>query len=461
MPDIAPATTRTDGETQIMTPRLEKPHLLGVTLLATAIGLMGCGGGGSDSSSGGSSGGDTSDARITLTPDRFDFGLITEGNLDEIPPRKVVIGNEGTTSYNIADISVRLDSQAAFRLIDSDGSDRCQARPFALAPGDQCSVAVEFQPRQFGEFEAALIVQSDDPANPSVGGTLKGAYRPIESINVTVNQINACPRSDDAQAFVSVTDQAGFPIPDLHQSDFSLAGFPIDSVEPVGPSLTDLALGIVMDYSGSITNLPSAVANMEEGATLLVDAMKDGDEADIIKYAQDVQLMTPDGFTSDKDVLKAAIEEEPTAIGRGTAFYDATVEAIERMEAREERRERKTIIALTDGQDNASSQELPDAIVAALATDVPVFTVGFGDVNEDELGELARETGGLFYNPAGDANLQQVFKQLARILFDEQYLIYFTPPTSDEASSLEVTLEFERLGSAFRGTGGKTIQACP
>ncbi|WP_018168298.1 VWA domain-containing protein [Thioalkalivibrio sp. ALMg9] len=452
-----------------MTLEYGKSRLLVPALLAASIGLSGCGGGGGGDGGGG---GTTPSAGITVVPERFDFGIITEGNEDHVLPRQFIIRNEGTTSSNIADISLRRDDFGAFSVDTSGGSNPCGAPPFDLAGGGSCTVEVEFDPRRFDTYEALLIAQSDDPNTPTVGSTLAGTYERIKSINVTVNQINACPRPDEPhQAFVSVTDQAGWPISDVQSfGGFTLEGLDLIGVRQVGGTSTDtdLSLSIAMDYSGSITDFPDAVDNMEAGAKSLVDAMKDNDKdkADIIKYALDVKPMTLSGFTSDKDVLETAIDKDPGDIGRDTAFYYATEIAIDRFETEGGTNDRKAVIALTDGEDTTVPVDerdlaLDDAIAQALGEDIPVFTIGFGQyLQKDELQQLAVETGGLFYELASDANLQQVFVQVALLLFKDQYVIDFGGLSGNEESSFEVAVKYEKYGEVFVADGDKTIQAC-
>jgi hypothetical protein len=68
-----------------------------IGLAALSLTLVACGG-----SSGGGSGGSGSTpppASIVVQPSSFDFGLVTEGNLDEVPARRFTIRNNGTSSY--------------------------------------------------------------------------------------------------------------------------------------------------------------------------------------------------------------------------------------------------------------------------------------------------------------------------------------------------------------------------
>jgi VWFA-related protein len=435
-----------------------KLKILAPILLLAPLSIIGCGGGSGE--------GGTSGAAITVSPAGFDFGLVTEGNLDEVAPRQFVISNTGTDSYNVSNIRLVNDDPDEFDLDERDGADPCNARAFSLAPGDSCTITVRFAPAptNFGSFRAALLVQTNDPNADSIARSLAGTYARIESINVTVNQINACPRPQQAaKVFVSVTDQGGFPVRGLTLANFALreggSTLSVADARSVANSNTDLALSIVMDYSSSITNFPSAVDSMEQGAKLLVDRMQATDEAEIIKYADTVKFMLPGGFTSDKAVLQAAIAQDPEFVS-GTAFYDATVAAVDRISTWN--KDRKVVISLTDGEDTRSTGNLAQAIANALNTDVPVFTVGFGNVDAVELQTLASGTGGLFYNPAAAANLEQVYQRLANLLFEDQYVLtYVTNLQDGDTPVLEVTADFFKDNTRFQGQGSKTILVCP
>jgi len=439
-----------------------KSTLLVPALLTVSIGLVGCGGSSSGGSSNGGGGGDTSSAGITVLPERFNFGLVTEGNLPDVGPRTFTLSNEGETSYSISNMSLTGTDPADFVLDEFGGAAPCEALTLNLAPDDSCTVAVSFAPRSFDSFNAALLLRTNDPNAASVARSLSGTYAEVEEINLTVNQINACPRSQAAQAFITVTDQAGFPIRDLTLDDFTLEELGIGpvsnpTVTPVGQSNTALALSHVMDYSGSMVRADGAIENMEEAANTLINGMQANDVADVIKYAAEIRFMLED-FTSNREALQAAIAEDPQFEG-GTAFYDATVAAIARLGPRDE--DRRVVISLTDGRDTRSENNLDETIMEALGTDIPVFTVGFGRVDVEELRALAEDTGGLFYNPAGDANLQQVAQQLTSLLFKDQYVITFDSALDDgESGSLEVKAEFVKDDTPFKGVGSKTILAC-
>ena len=401
-------------------------------------------------------------ASITLTPASFDFGTVTEGNLEEVPARRFVIQNVGTASYNVESIRLEGQNPTAFALDVNAGVNPCGAAVRTLGPGGSCGVDVRFAPAAFGSFAAVLVVQSNDPVSPSVNAALQGRYAAVEEVNVTVSQIDACPRELPANVYVSVTDQGGFPVRNLGLSDFGLTeggqAATLNAVNTVGNAASSISLSIVMDYSGSITNFPEAVENMEEAASILVDKFGANDEGDVIKFRGTAKFML-DGFTSDKAELLAAIAEDPNIQQGGTATYDATIAAIERIRSRT--KDRKAVIVLTDGEDSTSS-DLAGTIDVALDGDVPVYTVGFGDVDALALSALATETGGVFYEPAASDNLAAVYQQLANLLFDDQYVLsYVSAVPTGASATVEVSVDFVRDGTGFQGSGTKTLRACP
>ena len=93
------------------------------------------------------------------------------------------------------------------------------------------------------------------------------------------------------------------------------------------------------------------------------------------------------------DVL--TIESYP--FGGSTALWDGVVEGTVMLASAGNGRQ--LIVAMTDGRNNSSSNDIDDAIAQAQQINVPVHTIGFGDegdVNVEDLTRLANETGGEF-----------------------------------------------------------------
>jgi VWFA-related protein len=429
-----------------------------VCLASLSLTLVACGGG---SSSGGGGGGGSPTASITIQPGSFDFGLVTEGNLDEVPARRFTIRNNGTSAYNLSSIRLEGGTPAEFSLDLSAGSAACGSSVVALSPGASCEAEVRFAARNFGTFGTRLVVNSNDPVAPEVRSTVVGTYAEVLDVHVAVSQIKACPRELPARLFVSVTDQAGFPVRGLGLPDFGLQelgnGMTLDSAASVANANATISLSILMDWGNSTQRSPEIMEATEEAAGTLVKQLGEQDEADIAKFSRHVVFMLDD-FSSDKDELLEAIAADPELPG-GSGIYDAIEAAIDRLKVRT--KDRKALVVLTDGRDNSTESDLSKVIAAALGEDIPVFPVGLGELNLVDLTQLAADTGGVFYQPEAAENLSAAYQQLANLLFKDQYVLSYVSATpADATASVEVFVEFLKDGKVFEGSGSKTMLAC-
>lgn len=433
-------------------------------LFATLAGCGGSGGGG------GGGVGDNIDPRaaITVDPAKYDFLTLTEDN--SATPRDVVVQSAGSADLRIS--SIALFNTTAFTLDIDPEQDPCGPLVRADLPlksGESCRFRVGFNPPKHdspAEFEAASIIQSNATV-PSFPLVLRGKYERASEINVAISQIEACDRPDvDATVYVSVTDQAGFPIKTLTGGDFSFREMPLGGefalIEPVHldgfVDQENLSVSLIMDYSGSITDRD--LRNMETAATSFIRRLNEGDEAEIIKY--DSKIITMQGFTSDQEKLERAIKEAPPLDRGGTAFYDAifaaTTGRIIGPESPERSEVRRAVVALTDGEDNSSSMTLERIIEEALMDGTPIFPVGFGDQkNPEVLRKLARETGGVYLDLDDSDNLETIYVRVADLLFANQYVLRYSSTLGPQESGF-LEVEVTALGKSARATG--KISAC-
>ena len=282
---------------------------------------------------------------------------------------------------------------------------------------------------------------------------MRGIKENITSISVKINQVEACPRPvPPATLFVSVLDQGGFPVTTLDRVDFEIsenggANTPPATAVRVDDTVT-LSIALLLDFSGSITSVPDNVTDMKNAAIGFVDQLGINDEAEIIKYASEIEVTQP--FTSDKVLLKDAIQSDPDPadIGVATALFDAVEQAVSNIS--NSTRTRRAIIIITDGEDRNSTGTGPEstATIATVIADangnsVPVFTVGLGAANATILQQLADDTGGTFSDSPTSANLASIYQNLADLLFTDQYILTYTSDVPDtDTGNLTVTATF-------------------
>jgi VWFA-related protein len=185
-----------------------------------------------------------------------------------------------------------------------------------------------------------------------------------------------------------------------------------------------VSLGLLIDNSGSMRTLRSKV---EAAALALARASNPQDEIFVLNFNDKARIDVP--FTSDVRVLEAGIARVDS-IG-GTAMRDA-IDMAQTYLADHGTRERKVLLVITDGIDNASMATRDRIEKQAEQRDTVIFAVGlFGDVERvkqgrHELDQLAEKTGGLAYYPAGIDEIGAVALEIARQIRN-QYTIAYAP----------------------------------
>jgi Ca-activated chloride channel family protein len=185
-----------------------------------------------------------------------------------------------------------------------------------------------------------------------------------------------------------------------------------------------VSLGLLIDNSGSMRLLRSKV---EAAAVALARASNPQDEIFVLNFNDKARLDVP--FTSEVGVLEAGIGRVDS-IG-GTAMWDAVDQAQNYLTDRGTR-DRKVLLVITDGIDNASMATRDQVEKQAEQRDTVIFAVGlFGDEGRvkdgrHELDRLADRTGGIAYYPAGLDQIGDVALEIARQIRN-QYTIAYAP----------------------------------
>jgi len=384
----------------------------------------------------------------------YDFGTVTPKNVPA--PLEVEITNSGTAGLNVS--SIALLKINPFYLYLNRGSNPCGTAFPTIAPGNSCNAEIEFDSQLNGSFGTTLSIISDATNASTVDVALLGAQDLISELNVRINQIEGCPRPGVVTAYVSVTDQGGYPVTGLSKINFDVfeGGNPKGQPMSAGPVSNSISVSLVMDYSGSIIDIKDAVDDMEQSVAGFVDELGAGDEAEIIKFADDWDVEQP--FTSDISELKVAIFA-PYDNSRGTDLYDAVMKAVDDV-ALLGSKDRRAVIVVTDGKDNMPGSALADVINDAKAKGVPIFAVGLGDIDLGVLEDMADKTGGQVYKSPTTDNLRTIYQQLADLLFEDQYILtYNSVLEPDDTPELKINANSGGLTGNEKNT--KQFTPCP
>lgn len=357
-------------------------------------------------------------------------------------------------------------------LTPTSGLKPCGSVTPTVAVGDSCTLYVAFQPASGGTFNATLDIRSDDPQTPLFGLPIVGTREGVTALTVRINQLDtfACsnPRTT---AYVSVTDQGGFTVPGLQMSNFTVtqgaSNALLTLIAPfsfIGALYKNIAISTVLDHSGSLTEQAQAFADMQTGFANLLNGMKAGDKAEVIKFATQYEITQP--FTENKTALAGAIAAPfPASYGIQTLLYDTVYKALDETALQPQAQFRRAVVVATDGVDEGPSTGIPlsvntvDTVIAsAKSKNIPIFAIGIGSkVASADLEKMASQTGGLYYQASASQNLATIYQQLATLLYENQYLLTFDRAVTGVQSPITITA----TSGTLSGFAPRDIIVCP
>jgi len=185
-----------------------------------------------------------------------------------------------------------------------------------------------------------------------------------------------------------------------------------------------VAMGIVIDNSGSMRENREKV---NQAVLNLIRAGSPKDQSFVVNFSQDSYL--DQDFTSDIDLLQQALQRIATQ-GK-TALYDAIVASTVHLK-NNTRVERKVLLVITDGRDNASRETLQEAVRRLQRENGPtLYAIGLlGDeLQQSDTGalrNLAEATGGVAYFPKRLDEVSEITRTVARDIHS-QYTIGYKP----------------------------------
>src|SRR5579863_4255315 len=192
-----------------------------------------------------------------------------------------------------------------------------------------------------------------------------------------------------------------------------------------------VAMGIVIDNSGSMREKRNKV---NQAALNLVRSSNPQDEVFVVNF-NDEQYLDQD-FTNDLRKLKEALEKIDAR--GGTALYDAVVASADHLK-QNARMEKKVIFVVTDGEDNASSLTLEQAVKQLQQENGPsVYAIGIlGDEEHPKrakkaLETIAQRTGGMAFFPKTLDEVDQISRTIANDIRN-QYTIGYKPTNPKNA----------------------------
>jgi VWFA-related protein len=170
-----------------------------------------------------------------------------------------------------------------------------------------------------------------------------------------------------------------------------------------------------------------------QGARAFVQASNPQDREFVVNFSDRVTFGLPPDipFTNNTEDLQAALLATP--LSGKTALYDAVAAALERLQKDE--RDKKVLLLISDGGDNASRHNFSEVLRMAQAANVVIYTVGLFDENAADqnpkvLKKFAADTGAQVYFPMSPTEVVSVCKEIAADI-RHQYTLGYSPPNPE------------------------------
>jgi VWFA-related protein len=225
----------------------------------------------------------------------------------------------------------------------------------------------------------------------------------------------------------TVTDRQGIAVSNLVESDFEVSENGVrQHIQLFKNEDIPVAVGLAIDHS---TSMVPKLAEVVTAARGFVRSSNRQDEMFVVNFNEKASLGLPPKvrFTDDTVELERAIMTE---LARGqTALYDAIAMGLDRL--RTASRDKKALIVISDGGDNASRLKLEQVMNLAEQSSAVIYTVGvFDEDDEDQnpgvLKRLALATGGEAFLPHKLGEVTAICERIARDI-RHQYTIGYIP----------------------------------
>ncbi len=192
-----------------------------------------------------------------------------------------------------------------------------------------------------------------------------------------------------------------------------------------------VAVGLIVDNSGSMGPKRKDVT---AAALTFARSSNPKDEMFVVNFNERVSLGLPDTelFSARTTELDQALNGIP-ASGK-TALYDAIEVGLDHL--KEATLDKKVLIVISDGGDNASHHTLSQVLASIARSDTIVYTIGLFDPYDEDsnpgiLKKIARASGGEAFLPRETRQVVQICGRIAEDIRD-QYTIGYLP--SNQAS---------------------------
>jgi VWFA-related protein len=295
------------------------------------------------------------------------------------------------------------------------------------------------------------------------GGLLFLLMVPPSAIRTHENQPAPLPQDDDTTIRVNVDvvvlhastrPRKRVLVSGLGKEDFQVyEDGVLQEIKSFSHDDIPVTVGLVVDNSGSMRPRHAEVV---AAALAFARSSHPDDQMFVVTFNENVTFGLPGKtpFTDQANQLQVALSR---ILPNGkTALYDAVAAALQHL--KKGARDKRVLIVVSDGADNASQHQMEEIMTRAGQSDAIIYTIGLfeqddPDKNPGVLKRLARATGGEAFLPESVKDVVPVFERIA-LDIRNQYTITYTPANRRQ----DGTYRTIRVNAAAPGQGRISVR---
>jgi|SRR5580658_7313038 Ca-activated chloride channel family protein len=236
----------------------------------------------------------------------------------------------------------------------------------------------------------------------------------------------------------TVQDHKNTPVSGLDKNDFQVyEDGVLQSIRHFSHEDVPVTVGLVIDNSGSMR--PKR-ADVIAASLAFARSSNPQDQMFVVNFNEKVSFGLPENMAFTDKVAQLEVALSRIAPDGETALYDALGAAIGHL--KKGSRDKKILIVISDGGDNASKRKLNEITALTRQPDVIIYTIGvFDDQDADRnpvvLKRLAKETGGEAFFPESLKDVEPICERIAHDIRN-QYTIGYVPTNKNRDGSYRV-----------------------
>ena len=236
----------------------------------------------------------------------------------------------------------------------------------------------------------------------------------------------------------TVQDHKGILVSGIGKDDFEVyEDGVLQQIKHFSHEDIPVTVGLVIDNSGSMR--PKR-ADVIAAALAFARSSNPQDQMFVVNFNEKVSFGLPDNTPFTDQVAQLEVALSKIAANGETALYDAVAAALEHL--KKGNRDKKVLIVISDGGDNASKHKLTEITALIGQPFATIYTIGIfdgqdGDRNPGVLKRLAKNTGGEAFLPESLKDVAPICERIAHDIRN-QYTISYVPANRNRDGSYRV-----------------------